>query len=171
LIQETSSSRNFDSNSRPLRFDCCAFGSCCRLFQQHRPVSDAAYGGSGCFLPAIMLVCTAPTAVRDCASTSSAHVETLSAYPDQAVTLRRRRICDPLVASDDSLEFACRPIRYCSRLRGAMGPGVADVSRLVVPGISFGVASCVLLWSVPWLVPMWIANLRLRRASSRCAAL
>ena len=81
------------------------------------PVSDITYRGSGCFLPAVMLVCGTPTAVRDCVSTSSAHAETFPAYPDQAVTLRRQRVRDPLVASDDSLKFACRHLRYRSRLR------------------------------------------------------
>jgi hypothetical protein len=44
----------------------------------------------------------------DSAAISRDRGATLPAHPDQAVALRRRRICDPLVARDDSVEFARR---------------------------------------------------------------
>jgi hypothetical protein len=45
-------------------------------------------GGAGCVLPAVMLVCAAPTAVRDCAPAQRTCLAALPAYLDQAVALR-----------------------------------------------------------------------------------
>ena len=46
---------------------------------------------------------------------------TLSAHPDQAVALQQRRLPDPLVARDQSVEFAGRRLWHCGRLREAAG--------------------------------------------------
>ena len=46
------------------------------------------------------------------------------ARPDQALALRRRRLCHPLVANRDSLELAGGHVRHRRRLRAASGPGL-----------------------------------------------
>src|ERR1700686_136363 len=70
----------------------------------------------------LRLECTKPMLETDCAEAPRTLESALSTGSDQAVALRRPGICDPLVARDDSVEFARGRVRYCGRLRRTSGP-------------------------------------------------
>jgi len=78
------------------------------------------FGHQAAFRPtssvAATLHCVAPTSEMDCAKMSHDREAALSTRSDQAITLRRRRIRNSLVARDDPVELACRRLRNCSRL-------------------------------------------------------
>ena len=56
---------------------------------------------------------------RDHPGTNRQRQPDLSAVPDQAIPLRRRRLCDPVGRYGHPVEHACRPVRHRPRLRRA----------------------------------------------------